>query len=74
MKMGETIQFESHKVEYPYLYMLEYDENVLEFYDQPPSIKLDGLAKGGRKIGYMYTADYFVLEKDKAYWVVLGRM
>ncbi len=68
-KMGETIQFESHKVEYVYEHMLEYDENVLEFYDQPPSIKLQSVAKTGRKGGYMYTADYFVLEKDKAYWV-----
>ncbi|MRH42088.1 DDE-type integrase/transposase/recombinase [Aquibacillus halophilus] len=68
-KMGVTIQFESHKVEYPYLHMLEYDENVIEFYDQPPSIKLLSTAKSGKNHGYMYTADYFVIEREKAYWV-----
>ena len=35
-KMGLTIQFESHKVELPFIYQLEHDESVLEFYDQPP--------------------------------------
>lgn len=40
-KMGVTIQFESHKVELPHIYQLEHDDDVLEYYDQPNSIKLE---------------------------------
>lgn len=32
-KMGVTIQFESHKVELPAIYMMEFNEKVLEYYD-----------------------------------------
>ncbi|AST93229.1 hypothetical protein BC6307_19180 [Sutcliffiella cohnii] len=60
-KMGVSIQYESSHVELPTVYMLEFDENVLEFYDQPPSLKLN-------KVGWR-TPDYFVIEKDKAYWI-----
>jgi putative transposase len=42
-KMGNTIQFESHRVELPAIFDLEYDDESLEYYDQPPSIKLDYL-------------------------------
>ena len=34
-KMKATIQFESRTTELPYIYMLENDLNVLEFWDQP---------------------------------------
>ncbi len=40
-KMGMTIQFESHRVELAAIYEMEYDKDVLEYYDQPPPIKLD---------------------------------
>ena len=33
-KNKKTIQFESHKVELPFIYELEHDKDVLEFYDQ----------------------------------------
>ena len=46
-KMGVTIQFESHKVELPFIYQLEHDEDVLEFYDQPPPIKLSYQSESG---------------------------
>jgi hypothetical protein len=39
-KMGVTIQFESHTVELGAIYLMEHDEEVLEYYDQPPSFKL----------------------------------
>ncbi|MFC0416994.1 TnsA endonuclease N-terminal domain-containing protein [Cytobacillus solani] len=69
-KMGVTIQFESHKVELPAIYMLEFDENVLEYYDQPPQLKLTYYKnKNGRKMAYFYTPDFFVIKRDKAYWV-----
>jgi putative transposase len=40
-KMGATIQFESHQVELAFVREMEHDPDVLEFYDQPPSIPLD---------------------------------
>ena len=39
-KMGVTIQFESHTVELAAIFELEHDRDVLEYYDQPPPIKL----------------------------------
>lgn len=50
-KMGSTIQFESHRVESPAIFDLEYDDEVLEYYDQPPSIKLDYRAANGNNSG-----------------------
>ncbi len=39
-KMGMTIQFESHTVELWAIYAMEYDAQVLEYFDQPcPSDK-----------------------------------
>ena len=40
-KMGVTIQFESHRVELAFVYEMEHDPDVLEYYDQAPSILLD---------------------------------
>jgi putative transposase len=71
-KMGVTIQFESHKVELPAIYMMEFDDNVLEYYDQPPSLKVTYYhSKNGKdkKMAYLYTPDFFVIEKNRAYWV-----
>lgn len=71
-KMGVTIQFESHKVELPAIYMMEFDDNVLEYYDQPPSLKViyfQSKSGNDRKMAYLYTPDFFVIEKDKAYWI-----
>ncbi|MCM3358648.1 TnsA endonuclease N-terminal domain-containing protein [Psychrobacillus sp. MER TA 171] len=70
-KMGFTIQFESHKVELPTIYMLEYNDNVLEYYDQPPQIKLTYYQsnKNNKKMAYLNTPDFFVIEKERAYWV-----
>ena len=39
-KMGVTIQFESHRVELAGIYEMEHDPSVLEYFDQPPPIKL----------------------------------
>lgn len=43
-KMGVTIQFESHRVELATIYELEHDSGVLEYWDQPPSFKLEYLS------------------------------
>src|SRR5215510_3677659 len=65
-KMGVTIQFESHRNELAAIYELEHDSSVLEFYDQPPSIKLSWVTAAGRRISIFHTPDYFVIRVDAA--------
>jgi putative transposase len=67
-KMGVTVQFESHRVELPVIYQLEHDEDVLEFYDQPPQIKLEYQGNNGRKLGVLHTPDLFVIRTNSAGW------
>ena len=67
-KMGVTIQFESHKVELWAIYQMEHDQEVLEFYDQPPAFLINYQNKSGRKIGHYHTPDFFVLRKTGAAW------
>ena len=65
-KMGVTIQFESHRHELAAIFELEHDSSVIEYYDQPPSIRLNYTGKNGRRIGVIHTPDYFVLRTDSA--------
>ena len=67
-KMGLTIQFESHTVELAGIYQMEYDSDVLEYYDQPPSIKLNYKSKNERNVGVWHTPDFFVLRQEEAGW------
>ncbi len=67
-KMGVTIQFESHRVELPTVYELEHDDGVLEYWDQPNSIKLDYVGAHGRHLGVLHTPDYFVIRRTDAGW------
>jgi putative transposase len=67
-KMGGTIQFESHRVELAAIYVMEHDPDVLEFYDQPPAMKLQYLGPNGRKLGVRHTPDYFVLRHGRVGW------
>lgn len=67
-KMGLTIQFESHRVELATIYALEHDADVLEYYDQPPTITLTYPDAGGRTRRVRHTPDFFVLRADAAGW------
>lgn len=67
-KMGVTIQFESHKNELAWVHIFEHDDDVIEFYDQPPAIKLEYEAGNGRRLGVLHTPDFFVLRGDSAGW------
>src|SRR5258708_8819982 len=67
-KMLRTIQAESHRNELAGVREKEHDKNTLEYYDQPPPIKLEYHAKSGRKVAVLYTPDYFVIRKDSAGW------
>lgn len=68
-KMGVYIQWESKSVEGPAVLMMEHDEDVLEYYDQPNKIKLNYVNNNGKKGGTLYTPDYFVIRKNSAGWV-----
>ena len=67
-KMGVTIQFESHRVELARIYELEHDPSVLEYWDQPPSFKLEYKSTQGKRIVAFHTPDYFVIRSDSAGW------
>lgn len=67
-KMGVTIQAESHRNELAGIYEKEYDPETLEYYDQPPRIKLVYEAKNGRRVGIWHTPDYFVIRSDGIGW------
>src|SRR5919204_3573222 len=54
-KMGVTIQFESHRIELAGIYEMEHDAHVLEYYDQPPPIKLDYKSARGKGLGVFHT-------------------
>lgn len=66
-KMGLTMQFESHKVELPLIVTyMEWDSDVLEYYDQPETIKLNYKSQVGRNLGVIYTPDFFVIRSNSA--------
>jgi putative transposase len=67
-KMGVTIQFESHRVELAAIYEMEHDADVLEYYDQPPPLKLSYDSANGRRMGIIHTPDFFVLRATEAGW------
>lgn len=65
-KMGMSIQYESYTVELVAMYLMEYDDDVLEYYDQPVTLKLDYSRENGKRISFYYTPDFLVLRKDGA--------
>jgi putative transposase len=66
--MGVTIQFESHRVELAGIYEMEHDASVLEYFDQPPAIKLDYESVAGKRMGVLHTPDFFVIRREEAGW------
>lgn len=68
-KNGFTIQFESHKVEFPLVYKLEHDPDVLEYYCQPCTIPFEYVSANGRMLRHLHTPDYFVIREKSAGWV-----
>ena len=49
-KMGTMVQFESHRVQGAVVYEMERDSDVLEYFDQPPSIPLRYRSKNGMNL------------------------
>jgi putative transposase len=68
-KMQCIIKAESHKVEFAFLLQVEHDDNVLEVWDQPPSIRLAYQDRRGRTQQPLHTADYFLFRHKEAGWV-----
>jgi len=66
-KMGVTIQYESHTLELPCIYLLEHDSKVYEYYDQPPSFPIRYKVNEKRR-GHIYTSDYFIISEDFIGW------
>ena len=67
-KMGTLVQFESHRVELAAVYEMEHDPDVLEYFDQPPSIQLRYQSKSGMNLSVDHTADFFVVRMAGAGW------
>lgn len=63
-KMGFTLSSESRGPERAFLLMSEYDERVLEIWDQPPPIQIQRTDTSGRKIKRWYTPDFLILTID----------
>jgi hypothetical protein len=71
LKMECAIQFESHKDELPFAYLMDHDPHILEFYDQPAGeVKLKYRNQDDtRNVTARHTPDFFVLREDGAGWV-----
>ncbi len=67
-KMQCIIKAESAKVEFGFLLEAEHDDEVLEFWDQPPPIELLYHDRRGRLQHPLHTADYFVFRTRSAGW------
>lgn len=67
-KMGCTIQFESHRNELAAILSYEHSQEVNEFWDQPPTIKLNYQRKSGKPLGVLHTPDFFVIRDHQAGW------
>jgi putative transposase len=67
-KMGVTIQFESHKNELAYIRILDEDDDVIEFYDQPNKLRLTYEGLNGNRITAFHTPDFFVIREHSAGW------
>ena len=60
-KMGVSIQFESHRVELAGIYEMEHDAGVLEYFDQPPPIKLRYESPRSRQLGVLHLSEVGIL-------------
>src|SRR2546425_9208338 len=65
-KMQCIIKAESAKVEFAFLVQAEHDDDVLEVWDQPPSLPLEDEDRRGRMQRPMHTPDYFLFRASGA--------
>jgi len=65
VSQGCSIQFESHGAELPFLLRWDYDDEIVGFLDQPPSVEILKTNKNGRKIPVTYTPDFLVFRETE---------
>lgn len=66
-KMGFTVQAESHRNELVWVRRWDLrDNDVIEIWDQPTTIKLTYTSRIGRRIGVLHTPDYLLLRRSFA--------
>lgn len=63
-KTGVTQPFESRTLEYPALLLLEYDDDCVAYFTQPPALKLVYEKPRGRRSGFLQTPDVLVVRED----------
>jgi len=63
-KMGLVIQAESRTVEYPFVIHCEFNPDVVEYWDQPTTLKLSYVRADGKSITHLHTPDYLVITKS----------
>lgn len=62
-KMGATIGVESDE-ELTYAVLCEYDEEVIEFWEQPVGVQLEVTARNGQSRRTSYTPDFLILKRS----------
>jgi len=67
-KMGQVIQAESRSLELTAVTLWEHDDDVYEYYDQPPQLRLNTKTKLGQVTGYGYTPGLLCIGKG-FYWL-----
>ena len=69
-KMGVTVNTESRRAEFAYAMHLDFDKEVLAYYEQLPEIDCHRTDKNGKTVIRVYRADFAVLSKQEC--VVVG--
>lgn len=64
IKMGRTVGLESRSPERGFFTLCEYDDRVLEYWDQPDPVNITRTNKNGRKSKGTYNPDALLLTKD----------
>lgn len=65
-----VISGESRTLELVWIVTCEYDCDVIAIFDQPIHLKITITnVKTNRKVTFLYTPDFFVIQRDKAYFV-----
>ncbi len=67
-KQGCTIQARNHRIQLPAIYLMEYDDDVLEYWDYPGPVKHSYQTKSGKASASMYQPAFFVLRTNSAGW------
>lgn len=64
IKMKHGIQFSSHKLELPGLIALEYDPDVLAYWDKPEPLQIKYTLANGHRHSVLHTPSFLVLRRN----------